>query len=323
MKHVQTFIDFLKDEVNLNQSRIDLLEKRLETITNFLKESDLLKNNYLEAKPQGSYAHKTIIKPPPNKEFDADILLYLNEFPGWEPKDYINNIYYLFKNNEIYKDIVSRHTRCVRLNYSGDFHIDIIPCIEIDSKYYIFNKRENVREETDGDGYANWFKNKNSIAGGKQLIKVTRLAKYLRNIKGTFSAKSILLTTLLGNQIYAAENSSDFSDIPTSLKTIFNRLDAYLQARPYMPRVENPVLSGEYFDRHWDQEKYANFRDKINCYTAKINSAYDEQQSRNESIKKWREIFGDKFGQLDEERSTKSAAVVKEFYPTAPWLNLQ
>ncbi len=90
-----------------------------------------------------------------------------------------------------------------------------------------------------------------------------------------------------------------------------------------MPRVENPVLSGECFDRHWDQEKYANFRDKINCYTAKINSAYDEQQSRNESIKKWREIFGDKFGQLDEERSTKSAAVVKEFHPTAPWLNLQ
>lgn len=154
---------------------------------------------------------------------------------------------------------------------------------------------------------------------GNQLIKVTRLAKYLRNIKGTFSAKSILLTTLLGNQIYVAENSSDFSDIPTSLKTIFNRLDNYLQNHPSMPRVENPVLSCEDFTRHWDQEKYSNFRDKINFYTTKINAAFDEQNNRNESIKKWREIFGDKFGQLDEERSIKATMVVKDFQPTSPY----
>ncbi|MBI1880418.1 MAG: nucleotidyltransferase [Chloroflexi bacterium] len=284
MKHVQTFVDFMKDEVNLNQSRIDLLEKRLKTITNFLKESDLLKDNFLETKPQGSYAHKTIIKPLPNKEFDVDILVFLKEFEDWGPKDYINNIYYLFKNNETYEDMVYRRTRCIVINYSGDFHIDLVPCIEIEGQYYIFNRKENEREKTDGEGYDNWFRNQNSIVGGKQLIKVTRLTKYLRDIKGTFSAKSILLTTLLGNQIYATENSSDFSDIPTSLKTIFNRLDTYLQASPYMPRVENPVLSGEYFDRLWDQEKYSNFRDKINLYTAKINSAYDEQ-NRNESIK--------------------------------------
>ena len=162
MKHVQTFIDFMRDEVNLNQSRIDRLEKRLETITNFLKESDLLKDNFLETIPQGSYAHKTIIKPLPNKEFDVDILVYLKEFKGWEPKDYINNIYYLFKNNKTYKDIVHRGTRCILLNYSGDFHIDLVPCIEVEGKCYIFNRKENEREETDGEGYENWFKDQNS-----------------------------------------------------------------------------------------------------------------------------------------------------------------
>lgn len=142
MKHIQIFADFMRDEINLNQSRIDRLEKRLETITNLLKESDLLKDNFLETIPQGSYAHKTIIKPLPSKDFDVDILVYLKEFEDWEPKDYINNIYYLFKNNKMYEDIAFRGTRCILLNYSGDFHIDLVPCIEVGGKCYIFNRKK-------------------------------------------------------------------------------------------------------------------------------------------------------------------------------------
>jgi hypothetical protein len=51
-------------------------------------------------------------------------------------------------------------------------------------------------------------------------------------------------------------SSNYFSDLPTSLKNIVNWLDDFLQARPSMPVIENPVLSGEHFNRHWNQEKY-------------------------------------------------------------------
>ena len=318
MKHDNLFKTFMEEEVNLNSARLEKLEGRLETIRKFLKESELLKDNIIDIRPQGSYAHKTIIKPRKQKEFDVDILVFLTPFAEWEPKDYIHNIYHLFKNNGNYEDIVYRQPRCILLDYADDFHIDIVPCIEEDGDYSILNKNTNEPERTDGDGYDNWLKGQNAIVGNNQLRKVTKLAKFIRDTKGTFSAKSILLTTLLGERIDTEEDSSEFSDLPTSLKTVFNRLNTFLQENPEMPIIENPVLEGENFTRHWDQDKYSNFRNQIETYTDKINAAFDEQHDRQESIKKWQEIFGGNFGKSTEESKTSSNTVVQSA-PAGPW----
>ena len=37
MKHVKYFDDFLREKVNLNQSRLDTLDQRVEAVTNLLK----------------------------------------------------------------------------------------------------------------------------------------------------------------------------------------------------------------------------------------------------------------------------------------------
>jgi hypothetical protein len=57
------FEAFLLDEVNLNKSRIDTLVKRVETIQTFVGKSDWAPK-IIRFSPQGSWAHKTIIKPP-------------------------------------------------------------------------------------------------------------------------------------------------------------------------------------------------------------------------------------------------------------------
>ena len=59
MKHNKFFKDFLEEKVNLNQTRIDLLEGRKETIINFL--SDNLKG-YRGYSDQGSYTHKMVYR---------------------------------------------------------------------------------------------------------------------------------------------------------------------------------------------------------------------------------------------------------------------
>lgn len=70
--------------MNLNPTRITLLNKRTETIISVLKNSELLKDNFLDVIPQGTYAHKIIIKPVQFTDgFDADILLSLKEFADW------------------------------------------------------------------------------------------------------------------------------------------------------------------------------------------------------------------------------------------------
>lgn len=305
MKLVKYFDEFLQNHVNLNQSRIDKLERRVGTIEAFLRNNEIFGENLQEIVPQGSWAHRTIIKPlPKNNEFDADVLLYLEEFDGWEPKDYVENLYSEFRKSEIYKNKVTRKTRCVTLDYNDEFHIDIVPAFIRESFFeertqYISNRIRNSVEQTNPDGYTKWFVSKNKTTTKNNLVKVVRLAKYMRDIKGNFSVKSILLTTLLGQQVYNGFFVQDdenivFTDVPTSLKTIFNRLNDFLQAYPYMPQIENPSLLGEAFTRHWDEDKYRNFCEKIKLYTGKINDAYYEEDNVV-SAKKWQQVFGDQF----------------------------
>ena len=74
-----------------------------------------------------------------------------------------------------------------------------------------------------------------------------------------------------------------------------------------MPRIENPVLPNEDFNRKWDQRKYLNFRQKFHVYNNKINSAFDEKDP-DKSVKKWRELLGDEFGKLKNSGLKSSAA---------------
>lgn len=311
MKHEQFFNDFLADHVNLNQSRLDTLKSRVETITNLLK--DRL-NGYRKYSEQGSYAHKTIIKPvQDNDEFDADILVFIRdaEFdPDNFHTDYVDTVYKVFRDNDTYKDKVKRNTRCVTVEYANDFHLDVVPCVEHNGTHYICNRRDKKYEKTDGDGYKNWLIDKNKTVGGNNFRKTTRLLKFLRHHKDNFSVKSILLTTMLGREVNDNDqNSNNFSDLPTALKTLSNRLNDFLQDHITMPTIENPVMPGESFNRHWDDAKYKNFRNKFDSYNTKINEAFEEKE-HNESVRKWRKLFGDDFGRLIKDSSKSSSNII-------------
>ncbi len=311
MKHNKFFDNFLTDHVNLSQSKLTVLDNKVEIITELLKSS---LPDYRKYSQQGSYAHGTIIKPVrDNDEFNADILIFIKtDFfnPDEYQDDYVTEVYEIFLKNDNYKRIARRKTRCVTIDYAGNFHLDIVPCIEYDNEIYICNRNDKVYEKTDGDGYKNWLAEKSRIVGQNNLKKVTRLFKFLRDHKNNFSIPSILLTTVLGNLIHVSDKDSDeFRDLPETLKTLSNRVNEYLRANPNMPTIQNPVLSEENFNRSWDQRKYRNFREKFNSYNEKINEAFEEKNN-NESIKKWRKLFGDDFGESKKSNSSNTATIV-------------
>ncbi len=318
MKSIISFFnEFLRDEVNLNPTRLKVAKKGIKTIGKFLRRNELFKGNIREIKPQGSYRQGTITKPFDDSDFDVDLLVLLDKFDDWQPKDYLNKLHQEFEGTERYKNIVDRKgkSRCVTIDYESDFHIDIVPAIEKNGRYKIMNKNSNEFEDTDGDGYAQWFEDKNSITSNDFLIKTARLVKYLRDFKQTFSIKSVLLTTLLGRQVDEVDEfdayyrNSFYKDLPTTLKTLFDRLDKYLQARTVLTEeiITNPVLQSEKFNRHWDQDRYFNFRNKVHDYNIWINEAYEEKNV-NEAVKKWRKVFGDNFGEIQELTSSFSAS---------------
>lgn len=303
MKLIDHFDTFLKDTVNLNKTRIDTLESRVETIENFVKAASY-QADIQRFSPQGSWAHKTIIKPLNGGEFDADLVMFVEPYDGWTAKDYVNNLYNIFNSSDRYKDKLLWGTRCITIDYAGDFHLDVVPCIvrgEYTTKFDVCNRREDEYEPTASEAYTDWLEERNTRTGNDMLRDVTKLLKYLRDIKTRFTVKSILLTTLLGDRVTSFDlhsQETDFCDLPTSLRTLMGRLDDYLQARPTMPSVENPVLPEEIFTRHWDEDKYKNFRECIHRYREWIDDAYSEKD-RDESVRKWRKLFGDEFAKSE------------------------
>jgi hypothetical protein len=298
MKLEQEFSDFLKNKVNLNKSRVDVAEAGIETMKNFLKANDVFSELFIDAIPQGSFRQETIIKPvDSDMDFDVDLLVEMQAVEDWEPKDYLIKLSEEFKATDRYKDLVDTRgkERCVTIDYENDFHIDVVPSITVGSSCYIMNKATNQFEPTDGDGYAEWFARQNALTGNKHLTKVTRLLKYIRDDRGRFETKSILLTTLLGNQVLSTDQQNiHYQDLATSFVTLMGRLDSFLQSNQTMPTVLNPVLSTENFNRKWTADKYSKFRDAIHEIAVASSDAYSETDEA-ESLKKWQKVFGDGF----------------------------
>ena len=297
MKLTNYFKSFLEKEVNLNPSRITLLDERIETITNVLKDSNKFKDNFIDVIPQGSYAHKTIIKPVQStNEFDADILLYIEEFTEWEAEAYVQALYQFFRDNSTYRDKVSRKTRCVTIDYANDFHIDVVPFMERHGSKYVTNRHDNTFELTDPEKYTEWLDERNRITK-HHFVKVIRLIKYIRDYKRTFSVKSIILNTLLGEQVNDAallEDENCYKDVPTTLYTVMKKLKAYVENNYYMPTIADPGETGENFGDRWDQVGWSVFRNKMIFYSDKITEAYEEPDL-DKSLAKWKEIFGECF----------------------------
>ena len=312
MKLVEHFNTFLDGEVNLNKTRIDVLASSVEAVKTAIKGSDW-GPRILSFAAHGSWAHGTIIKPLAGGEFDADLLAIVDPVEGWEAKDYVNKLGAFFEGHSIYKDKVRRYSHCVTIEYAGDRRIDIAPCVrgrQWPDTYEVCNRASNTFETTAALDYTKWVIGRNGVAGGNDLKKVTRLLKYLRDIKTNFTCPSFLFTTLVGLQIHDWDkDTAAFADTPTCLKTVVGRLDDWLQMNAYLPEIRNPVLRSDIQSRVWDQTKYSNFRGKINLYRGWIDEAYAEQD-RDESIGKWQRIFGDNFAAGEAKESARLSEAV-------------
>lgn len=301
MKLIKHFGNFLNDVVNIDDERLEILDKRVSLISDYLASAPIIGDAYIDVVPQGSMAHRTIIKPLNNHDFDADVLLHLTPQDGWMPKDYVEEVYKAFRLNGNYKDKVTRKNRCVTVQYANECHVDVVPFLELaPDQFYITNRNEGedgAYEQTDPEGYTAWLDERNRITNGN-LIKAIRLLKWLRDYKQTFTCKSVILNVLLAGRVNDINLLSDpnyYSDLPTTLVHLMEDLDSYLAAYPdYMPRIEDPTCPEVDYNHRWDNDQYLNFRSKINYYASKARAAYEEE-NKTESIKLWRELFSEQF----------------------------
>lgn len=301
MQFADHFDVLLKDTVNLSQFKLDTLIGRVDAVYKALKADAQIGPYIIGKTPQGSWAHRTIINPVGDNEFDADFMLDMEENPDWadSPKTYIDEVYAALHRHSSYSGMPhSRKCRCVRLVYANSMHLDIVPHLNLaDGREVIVNRDDDEWEQTNPQGFTDWMKQKDSTANGN-LRRVIRLMKYLRDHKNTFTGtRSILLTTLLGEQVTNLRTLLDpgyYSNVPTTLLHIVKDLDDWLQARPVKPSIADPSGSGVTFDHRWEQSTYSYFRDRIHAHAAEIEEAYNEPD-KDRSVALWQGIFGDGF----------------------------
>lgn len=307
-KLVSQFTDFLRDTVNLDQTRIDNLESNIEALKKFVRQCEW-EPKVRGFEEQGSWAHDTIIKPVDGGEFDADLLVMVDSVEGWTAKDYVQSLGRAFAASATYGDKTKTCDYCVTITYAGERKVDIAPCVKDrvwDGNLEVCNRATDNFERSEPVEYTKWLRERNALSGSNSFRKVTRLLKYLRDIKTTFTCPSVLLTTLIGKQIeWYDKDSADFADVPTTLRTLMQRLDNWLQDRPSKPVVENPKLLSEDFASAWTETQYSNFRAFIHKYRGWIDEAYEEED-RATSINAWRRIFGDGFAKGEAIQATKS-----------------
>lgn len=301
MKFASTFDVFLREHVNLDRARLDAMERRMDALTEYLSDDPVFGAILVDMIPAGSRAHRTIIKPvTTSRGFDADVLVLVAPQADWQPKDYCQRLYETLCKSDEYSGRVHRKTRCVRVLYEPDFHVDLVPYIESDGRHYITNRSEppatGAFELSDPEKFNEWMFERAQATNGT-FVKVIRLIKYLHDFKTTFACKSIILTTLLGGTINPSGDGTDdpaFKDVPTALVTLMTRLADTLP--PSYPQILDPGGTGDDFaDRYRDTWNYENFRTVMAAYAAKMQAALEEDD-RDTSLALWRDLFGHEFG---------------------------
>ena len=306
MQHTEYFKTFLKDVVNIDDTRLNKLKSRVNAVYKALKADRDAGPLITGLSRQGSWAQRTIIKPKPGGEYDADFLLVMRERSGWEPKDYLNVVYNALSRHPTYsKQEHGRKCRCVWLKYAPEngigCHLDIVPLVTLATgRCVIVNRDTNTWEpaygSTNPQGLTDWVKRRDQLTGG-QFRRVVRLVKYLRNERASFDGvKSVILTTVLSLQVTDAKARDPrwYPNTPTALVNIVWDLDRWLQDHPRRPSLANPAGDGTNFDHRWTDATYRNFRDRIHSIAAAMRAAYNEPDA-TKSSKAWRDLFGDKF----------------------------
>lgn len=309
MQQTRHFDTLLRETVNLPQGRLDQLDGRVDSIYTAIRRDTVLGDLVTGTTKQGSWAHKMIIKPKPGKEYDADVLIHMDENPDWadDKGQYIEQLYWAL-GRVGYSGKASRKTRCVRVQYANDCHVDLVPYVSTASGTRIVNKTTGEWEDSNPEGFTSWMAEREAITNGN-FRRAVRLMKYLRDHKNSFTGtRSIILTTLLGNQAsyYTALSDPDaYRSVPNTLVTLVEALDTWMQAQETMPDVCDPSQPSTTFNHRWSQESYAYFRDRINKHAAEMRSALDETNA-DESERKWQALFGDGF-RRDDTNSTSTS----------------
>lgn len=310
----QAHFDKFHETISLNPTRKRKIERAQSNLDSFLNKHWFRAALAGDLVAQGSYASHTIVRPVhEDEEYDIDILLPIElsriEAKVDQPADLLDLLQECLETYPDYEGKVVEKERCVRINYYGDFHIDLVPAaIDLegcDGKpngiVKIPDREENAWIPTNPIGRARWIHERHFGRTQFKLRRATKMLKHWRNVHIGDGLRSIVLSTLL-----ALNNPGSPRRRTTSVELEFGRksdaLFLYDSVRMMLEnapgildiRLENPTLPGEDLLRDVTYRQYASFLGHLEDLERGIEDAL-EASSQEEAIYQWKYLFGERF----------------------------
>lgn len=227
---------------------------------------------------QGSFAYGTAVKPLGRDDFDLDATCVLN-IPAWVNQAELKRLVgERLKQNVTYRGILEEKTRCWRLNYAREFHLDIIPAKPkfpgtVSTALLITDKEYKAWKDSDPKEFIRWFNVRKAYSlpllanRGKQanveptpshednkrktpLQIAIQILKRHRDVsfKGRDDAPISVIITTLAAHAYQQEAS-----VLATARGLLERMPKWIDCSRGYPYVANPTNTNENFADRWQK----------------------------------------------------------------------
>jgi hypothetical protein len=244
--------------------------------------------------PQGSLRIGTTVRPIGRDEYDLDLVCeFLAMLSFQDPLWVLDLVECRLRAHGTYGPMVERMNRCVRLNFAGQFHLDILPgrpdAMLGGTHILVPDRRREDWKPSNPKGYAAWFDQQAALrrvemvraieplpppegAEDKTPLQLAvQLFKRWRDVRyddPDLAPISIVLTTLAGTHYLGEEHPLD------AFAGIVRRIDDSMPTSGRL-RVYNPAHPAEDLSERWDANPaaYAAFVSGIRDLREKLSGA--------------------------------------------------
>lgn len=120
-------LDSIAENLDLSATQLKNIEQAYKGVSIWLSESPNPILADAEIYPQGSIRLKTAVRPLGHDEFDVDLILFLPHADLANREEIMAAVRQRLKEHSIYSKLMSELPRGFRINYAGDYHLDITP----------------------------------------------------------------------------------------------------------------------------------------------------------------------------------------------------
>lgn len=228
-----TVLEQICQNLEPTETQAELAQNRYEAVGAWLAESDdpLISDAFIYA--HGSTALGTTVKPIGRTEHDVDLVYHVYDLPASTPPALLKKaVGDRLRANGLYAPILEEKLRCWRLNYAGQFHLDVTPSIVnvacANSGELVPDRELRDWKPTNPRGYLTLFTRRALLQPIMRLEKSTMAAADSRGEVAPFPTRSpvkgVLRRTIQllkrHRDIYFAKQDSTLSPLSIIITTL-------------------------------------------------------------------------------------------------------